>query len=220
MVVIREKAWRHWKNMEIEQALQQKDETVREWLRRLDGEPRRKREEEQKIAPEIYEEPRVLFDKRKSGGVDVNEILAWALEEDGVANEVVGQLFDTRRPEVGGRQLVRVMSEKRDKTRLSSVLEALLLGMGPVSKTVIREVCPVDKRGRRQRPTATPEFTELPGGNRSSVVDRVVARLTPKTKVELVQHQLGEVIYTLQAPMRKRIREMVREQNDPFLIGR
>ncbi|PIP57334.1 hypothetical protein COX04_00085 [Candidatus Woesebacteria bacterium CG22_combo_CG10-13_8_21_14_all_45_10] len=195
--------------------LMKPSETVPEWLKRLDGEKRVKELKRQKIAPEIYNLPAELS-RRERGGVDVNEVLAGALKDGGVADKVYGQLFDGQKPEIAGQRLARVISSGRDKNRLSVIVEALLLGMGDASKPVVREVCPRGKRERRLDPQATPSVDKFASGDRSMVADGVMARLEPELKVKLVDHPIGDLIYVLQAPVRDRIRRMVREQGSNF----
>jgi len=185
-----------------------------EQLTRVDKQ-RLMKEGEPTIDPEIYEPPLKLPPKRR-GGVDVNEVMAKTLEDDGVASRVYGQLFDNKRPEVAGQSLSRVMGNKLDNKRLGIIIEAVLLGMGDASKPIVREVCPRGKRERRLDPQATPSVDKFASGDRSMVADGVIARLEPELKVKLVDHPIGDLIYVLQAPVRDRIRRMVREQGSNF----
>lgn len=211
--------------MEIEQRLQREDETMGAWIKRLDKEMRQIQaiKKDPPVDPEIYERP-VKLPKGQKVGVDINQVLTSTLKEGGVATRVFGELVNTRQPVVAGRRLITLVSQEKDRARLNGVVEALLSKLGPVSRVIVSEVCPRNKKWRRKYPGATESFAELTfaeltGGMKGTVIDRVVAQLEPTVKKELVEHPLGEMIYTLQAPTRKRIREMVRKENDPFFTG-
>lgn len=204
--------------MEIDNSLQRNGENVAVWLKRLDKGKNLLEREKQAIAPEIYEKP-VKLPKGQKVGVDINQLIARTLEDNGDAIKVLGELVDSREPKVAGRRLSTMVGPARDMTRLRVVVEAVLSEMGPTSQAIVREVYPRDKKWRRQYPEATKPFSKLCFGAGSTVVNRVVARLEPDVKEKLVKHSIGETIYILQAPIRGRIREMVREENDPFFTG-